>query len=631
MNKRNLVVTYSSSGCNFEKVFTETSLDEIKETVREHFLVSDFTLSYDVGDATSVRLQTDSDFRIFQFRSLASAPDASVIVRVKIPTPSHASASNVAGLSAATPKGEILRTRLVEFLHEACTNPPWPDQNFFMVKGTAGSGKTILCGQLYNYLVDKGARVSIINCNQWNRSALTSSRRTLNAFVLRGPQIDADDRQTRHWVLLDDAQCTFKDPALWIYFKDAPRNLLFIVFALSIPRWRGLAIDGSQNQIQAHERIELKPAENGLQWSHSRHIPGLYFVAEEYQELLEYHKQHEELPALAVDLKGWVFEASAGHIGAITSIFNAIKSAAGRLQLQEMSMSTFLGSYRSPEEALMDCSRGEAFNRGLPAPTHLQGEGNIHLLKIFRDIISANGPLAFPLYDDIPLGPQQAHDRGWLTWEYEGPDRWYRTSVVVLDFPSLLHRSRLSYQLLGCQPLDPQVEAMTLLDFVGTVVSFFSAGAMVQPARQSQSAGCHSLPSISFPEAQWLNEFRRGVSTVTGGRGVWLSPEFGTGKASGRIDFFVMGSKKWGIQLLREGDSLEDHLARFEQGGAYYGWIEGGTMQDYVVLNFGTHVQARTPLLLHPNLYHVTFDDQFEYYAVADNMLNVVKSGTLVA
>ncbi|KAF7361247.1 hypothetical protein MSAN_01156800 [Mycena sanguinolenta] len=473
-----------------------------------------------------------------------------------------------------------------------------------MVKGTAGSGKTTLCGQLYDYLIDKGARVSIINGRQWNRSL--PPHRALNASRLRGRRIDSksDGTHTRHWVLLDDAQDTLKDPALWIYFKDAPWYYTFIYFSLFIPRWRGLHIDGSQNNIQEHQRIELKPTENG--WL-SSHIPGFYFVEEEYQELVEYHQKHDDLPALAVDLTDWVFETSAGHIGAITSIFDAIRSAARRLQLQEMSITIFLGSYPSPEEALMDCSRGEAFNRGLPADSDLRGEDNIALLKFFEDILSAHGPLVFRV-NEIPPGAYQAHDRGWLTWTHEGKD--WEPLVGVSDFPSLLHRSRLSYQLLGSKPLDPQVEAMTLLDFVGTVVSFFSAGAMVQPARQSQSPG-------------W-------VSTVTGGRGVWLSPEFGTGKTSGRLDFFVMGSKKWGIELLRKGDSLEDHLARFKPGGAYYGWIERGTMQDYVVLNFGTHVQAQTPSPLHPYLYHITFDDQFEHYTVADNMLNVVKSGTLV-
>ncbi|KAJ6510389.1 hypothetical protein C8R45DRAFT_963930 [Mycena sanguinolenta] len=627
MDEAEPILDYIGPGYDtFKKTFTETSLDEMKESVRERLSVSNFALSY-VNNGVEIRLEDDGDFDIFRLRARSGVSHA---VNVQILSPSHAPPTNVPHAATSSTlvspgqrrqdpeKGEIPRPGLVEYLYE---NP----QNFFMVQGTAGSGKTTLCGQFYDYLVDKGARVTIINGRQWNGSRPTHF--ALNASRLRGPPIDSDGSHTRHWVLLDDAQDTFKDPALWAYFKDASWYYTFIYFALSIPRWRGLLMDGcSLNNIQAHQRIELKPTENGL--GQPRHIPGLYFVAEEYQELMEYQQKHEELPALAVDLKEWVFEASAGHIGAITSIFDALKSAARRLQLQEMSMATFLGSYRSPEEALIGYSQGEAFSRGFPAETDLQGEDNIHLFNFFENIIQANGPLTFR-FSDVPFGAYQAHDRGWLTWKDEGPD--WGPNVGVSDFPSLLHRSRLSYQLLGSKPLDPQVEAMTLLDFVDAVLSSFSTNAMVQLARQSQSAGCHSLPLASFPEAPWLNEFRKGVSTVTGGRGVWLSPEFGTGKATGRIDFFVAGSKKWGIELLREGDSLEDHLARFKPGGAYYGWIEGGTMQDYVVLNFGTDAQARAPLPLHSHLCHITFDAQFEHYAVADNMLNVVKSGTLVA
>ncbi|KAJ6510453.1 hypothetical protein C8R45DRAFT_389092 [Mycena sanguinolenta] len=492
-----------------------------------------------------------------------------------------------------------------------------------MVKGTAGSGKTTLCGQLYNYLVDRdsGARVSIINCNQWDGSV--PARSALNAFLHRGHQIDADDRHTCHWVLLDDAHATFQDPSLWIFFKNAPKNFVFIVFALSKPRWKGPSIDGTQNKIRAHQQVLLRPTENG-RWSPSPHIPGLYFAAEEYQELVELRQKYDELPALMADLKDWVLEASAGHIGAITSIFDAIKSVARRLHLEEMSMTTFFGSYRSPEEALMDYSRGEAFNRGLPAEIDLQSEENTYLLTFLLDLLRANGPLAFRLHE-VPLGAWQAHERGWLTLEQEGTDLW--STVAVSDFPSLLHRSRLSYLLLGSEPLNPRVETMSLLDFVDAVLASFSTIALVQPAQQF--TGSHSLPSTLMSETRWLNEFCKCASKVTGGRGLWISPEFGTGKGSGRIDFFVMGSKKWAIEILREGDSLEDHMARFKPGGAYYGWIQGGTIQDYIVLDFGTHTQPLKECPSHANLLHITFIEDFKRYVITNNLLQEVKSGIL--
>ncbi|KAF7361775.1 Carbamoyl-phosphate synthase [Mycena venus] len=78
----------------------ETSLDEIKETVRKRLelaSVSDFTLFYDADKDTDISLENDDDFDVFEVRAHSSA--SSVHVVVKILSPPHAPAINVAGPS----------------------------------------------------------------------------------------------------------------------------------------------------------------------------------------------------------------------------------------------------------------------------------------------------------------------------------------------------------------------------------------------------------------------------------------------------------------------------------------------------------------------------------------------------
>ena len=59
-------------------------------------------------------------------------------------------------------------------------------------------------------------------------------------------------------------------------------------------------------------------------------------------------------------------------------------------------------------------------------------------------------------------------------------------------------------------------------------------------------------------------------------------PECGTPK--GRIDFFIR-SKKWGVELLRDGVELRAHNSRFTTG-EYGTWLQNGNMKDYILIDF---------------------------------------------
>jgi len=87
----------------------------------------------------------------------------------------------------------------------------------------------------------------------------------------------------------------------------------------------------------------------------------------------------------------------------------------------------------------------------------------------------------------------------------------------------------------------------------------------------------------SMPEMQFQDEFYRACMSHI--KGCILSfPEFGNKR--GRIDFFIP-FKKWGIELLHNGDRINAHDERFT-AGEYGQWIRDQKMNDYRIVDFCT-------------------------------------------
>ena len=104
------------------------------------------------------------------------------------------------------------------------------------------------------------------------------------------------------------------------------------------------------------------------------------------------------------------------------------------------------------------------------------------------------------------------------------------------------------------------------------------------------------------PEAQFQDEFYRCCHAYSKGS-VLTFPEFGS--KTGRVDFYIP-TKKWGVELLRDGDQLEQHSARFSQTGNY-----GKTLclLDHIVLD----CRVNNPKLPHPSRLTTLFPCSFHF------------------
>jgi hypothetical protein len=90
----------------------------------------------------------------------------------------------------------------------------------------------------------------------------------------------------------------------------------------------------------------------------------------------------------------------------------------------------------------------------------------------------------------------------------------------------------------------------------------------------------------SPPEACYQDALRASLHQTLG-FGARVSSEWAGSSSGHKIDFFIQGPG-WGVELLREGDRLPQHIARFEPGGGYRAWLDDGRITQWVLLDFWT-------------------------------------------
>ena len=90
-----------------------------------------------------------------------------------------------------------------------------------------------------------------------------------------------------------------------------------------------------------------------------------------------------------------------------------------------------------------------------------------------------------------------------------------------------------------------------------------------------------------------------GTSYEVLGKQIYLSSERSPAGLNGRIDFQVM-SMKWSIECLREGDRLQEHVGRFEEGDRYFNWITKGHINEYILVDFRTSEPPKLDCMYSP-------------------------------
>ena len=229
----------------------------------------------------------------------------------------------------------------------------------------------------------------------------------------------------------------------------------------------------------------------------------------------------------------------------------------------------------SPEALLERLSSYSVFARGLPPTQKLQDP---NFLAVFEAVLCAG---VVKEDEFIDAGTKDAISQcfrgGWLhTDKINGPNGF------GYCFPSRLHHWYVEWKLWGITPRTP-FNTTKPIDFAVTVIRMFSP--LVLATGRQIGPGFIQRP----PEAQYQDEFYRCCHRYSKGS---LVTFLEYRNKSGQIDCYVP-SKKWGIELLRDGKQLSQYSIRFSSAGAYGGTL---SLSDYIILDF----RDSTPQKKHP-------------------------------
>ena len=125
----------------------------------------------------------------------------------------------------------------------------------------------------------------------------------------------------------------------------------------------------------------------------------------------------------------------------------------------------------------------------------------------------------------------------------------------------------------------PLTKYMDLKNFCLCVFKRFSA-TMLQSGIQGRRTGPSGQPRPR--ESAYQDELYR-CYWLEVRNGAGICSEW-SGTDSRQIDFYIPGPK-WGIELLRDGDRVQEHLNRFKPNGAYHTWVQSGLLCEWLVLD----------------------------------------------
>ncbi|PYI25965.1 hypothetical protein BP00DRAFT_461387 [Aspergillus indologenus CBS 114.80] len=474
------------------------------------------------------------------------------------------------------------------------------------VSGTPASGKTTMMNLVANELLVRHPTTPIYILDGWEEARVESAGGW--ALYLRA-LVGVPGRSLRNhpcYILVDDAHESYGDKPLWrALFKscgpgDAAKIVLF-------SRDGGPAGDDEhrpETYRQApmtflpHQQISLRP--DGAMDPEWKPI-GLLLEESEVNDILP-----QLLPTvipngetlLTEELIHGLFLASGGHVGLLTSLVHVLRAMP---KLQEpiqsrrpLNWKTACDGLFSDGPLFFEHIRTTIFSRGLPKQKVMQ---NPAYATVFKHAIACNRTrrLSFPSDSDDERALEDIWRNGWLHAEHtEGGDTYYM-------FPTQVHRWYCQFLF---EPSNPRKEVVyqSPLEMAVDAIRRFHPDQLANP------------PAMPIKD-QCQKEFYRCLFPLLIENHITIAPEYliPTGIRSG-IDFLVP-QRKWGVDLLRHGDRIKQHMQRFKNKGQS---LQEEPIQEYIVLNFTRTQPRKSYPEYRGHLYHIIFADDSRSVRVVD-------------
>ncbi|TDL13463.1 hypothetical protein BD410DRAFT_797614 [Rickenella mellea] len=465
---------------------------------------------------------------------------------------------------------------------------------YIQVRGTPASGKTTLAEILHGYImeVEPFPKPLVVYLRAWPPNDQV-------AYGNWEPWLFATHSyafQPGSVLIVDEAQTSYHERSFWMKLKtiDESSPCSVITFAGYGSAGQDLDHDTTPLRIRPLQHISLFATDNGDGLS-----VGLLLSRPDFDAFVNKFYRDHPFDSSFLDA---VYGMTNGHVGACHDVLALVET---HNSYRSMRNSGQLYRYESfvagmdPFEFLTTLKSGSKFARGLPTPPDVQ---NTACGEVFQIVLRDGCIIAGKLYDLDQENPlYKCVKKGWLFNEpisgHEG--------MFIYTFTTPLHRRYIQEKLLGSET-PVTIQEANIHDFVIAILRKYSP-INLQPRKANPI-------SQSIPEAQFQDEFYRASYAHTSGA-VLSFPEFGNDR--GRIDFFIP-SKKWGIELLRDGNRLAAHAKRFT-AGEYASWIAQGVIDDYAIIDF------RTEMTMHKRpgygkLYFAVSENQWNKMVILNNM-----------
>ncbi|RAH63999.1 uncharacterized protein BO66DRAFT_406762 [Aspergillus aculeatinus CBS 121060] len=461
------------------------------------------------------------------------------------------------------------------------------------VNGTPASGKTSMTRVLANELLARYPQTPVYLLCGWEWDDVRFAGGW--ALYLQQQLGTHGHRLITHpgFLLLDEAQQTYWDTQLWtdlfksITGSSAVKVVLFTCYgsAGSEPGWATTTmreLPGKTPMVfKPHQQISLRPEESEETAPRWKPV-GLLLDETEAHEILDRYVPiviSNGADILTKELKHGLFLVSGGHAGLLVSLADALELIPEIYALIRK---------RQP----LDWTTQSAYS------------------SFFKNAVMYDGTLesSYAGSPDQQRALQAIWKEGWLHAEivlgetrYVFPTqihRWLAKSIGSRYCQCLFFRDDAPAKEMAYRsPLEMATEAIRQFD----------------PHQLSKTA--RTL------EDQYQKEFYRCLFPLLLEYQIAMLPEYlikkTAGLRSGRIDFLVE-QKKWGLELMCDGDRITQYMRRFEKDGPYFAMIRDELMEDYIVLNFTQTRPRRKYPGYRGHLYHVVFSEDCRNVQVLD-------------
>ncbi|OJD14254.1 hypothetical protein AJ78_05383 [Emergomyces pasteurianus Ep9510] len=481
------------------------------------------------------------------------------------------------------------------------------------VRGTPSSGKSTLAYLLHHYYKSKGKKSilqwawsgkdpAIVACVKLYNDTFNTSITTSDFYH--------DTNDTVY--IIDEAQTSYTDFEFWFGILktqsgrgQGPKFCLFASYGSPVTGAEA-AFNSTPVFFGQPQRVSLLPSSNPF----SSGI-GLFYTMDEFEDALTRLARRPELPPFAITSNAsmYLYRITNGHPAGlhalVARVLDVYHSQLKHQLIKEIDEPHIVAAI-DDERATFNFLTSYPIFRSFPRSKYLTPDSSKALNRTLM-----NGSIPF---DEADQGIKLCYKFGWL--HTEALDLHGNNTVCV--FPSRIHEKFVETFLSDNSKSFPIEQYPTIESLCSRVLHKFSKG-------QLQEA-CKGRILVSGakqnPEAQFQHEFYRAFKSLVHPN-VGISSEW-SGCAGGRVDFVIVGPK-WGIELLRDGDRLAEHLDRFSDTGKYSTWIKAGQLMDWLILDC-RHSLPKPTAIPYSKLWRVVFKNNYSSMEILDSQNNAITS-----